>query len=174
MVRVLKYLMGRLRIIWLLILHPVHCKFNSTIGPYAQINIVNGGRVVGGTLRIRDSLKLNIEKGELCFKGRAFVGSGASFNCLNRITIGDGCRIAEGVRIYDHDHKFPERSGEKGLFVTSPVTIGQNVWIGAGAIILKGVSIGDGAVVGAGSVVVKDIPCKTIHINRRQVFERTY
>ena len=45
---------------------------------------------------------------------------------------------------------------------TAPVIIGNNVWIGGGAIILPGVTIGDNVVIGAGSVVTKDIPSNTI------------
>ena len=46
----------------------------------------------------------------------------------------------------------------KGLEYTHPVTIGNNVWICTGAMILPGVTIGDGSVIGAGSVVTKDVP----------------
>ena len=45
-----------------------------------------------------------------------------------------------------------------------PVNIGNNVWIGAGAIILPGVSIGDNSVIGAGSVVTKDIPANVVAV----------
>ncbi|MEG2632990.1 MAG: DapH/DapD/GlmU-related protein, partial [Oscillospiraceae bacterium] len=47
---------------------------------------------------------------------------------------------------------------------TAPVHIGNNVWIGGGAIILPGVTIGDNAVIGAGSVVTKDIPSNTVAV----------
>ncbi|MFV2054203.1 DapH/DapD/GlmU-related protein, partial [Aliiroseovarius sp. YM-037] len=46
----------------------------------------------------------------------------------------------------------------EGLEIAHPVTIGANVWIGGGAIVLPGVSVGDGAIIGAGSVVTRNVP----------------
>lgn len=80
--------------------------------------------------------------------------------------------IAPNVQIYTafHPTNATERFGESkedGLFAfcktqTAPVIIGDNVWIGGGAIIMAGVVIGDNVVIGAGSVVTKDIPSNTI------------
>ena len=59
--------------------------------------------------------------------------------------------------------------------MTAPISIGNHVWIGAGATILKGVTIGDNAIIGAGSVVTKDVPPNTIvagnpaHIIRQRI-----
>ena len=64
--------------------------------------------------------------------------------------------------IMDFDaHRIHYESGEENL-ITAPVIIGNHVWIGAGATILKGVTIGDGAVIGAGSVVTRDVEPYTI------------
>jgi acetyltransferase-like isoleucine patch superfamily enzyme len=58
----------------------------------------------------------------------------------------------------DHDHGFaPATQRDRQPFVSAPVVIGNNVWIGAGAAVLKGVTIGDGAVIGAGAVVTHDV-----------------
>ena len=90
----------------------------------------------------------------------------------NQIVIGDNALIAPNVQIYTAFHPtnaadrfFPadeERSFAFCKTLTAPVTIGNNVWIGGGAIILPGVTIGDNVVIGAGSVVAKDIPSNTI------------
>lgn len=99
-----------------------------------------------------------------------------NLNCVflddNRITVGDNALIAPGVQIYTAFHPAHPRDRfgpprEDGSFsfcktLTAPVTIGDNVWIGGGAVILPGVSIGDNVVIGAGSVVTKDIPSDTI------------
>ena len=70
-----------------------------------------------------------------------------------KITIGDGVTIASGVVIRDSDsHKTKEEGN------TKEINIGNHVWIGTNAIILKGVNIGDNSVVAAGSVVTKDVP----------------
>ncbi len=95
-----------------------------------------------------------------------------NMNCIflddNRITVGDNALIAPNVQIYTAFHPVDarERFGavkEDGSFEfcvtqTAPVTIGNNVWIGGGAIILPGVTIGDNAVIGAGSVVTHSVP----------------
>lgn len=94
-----------------------------------------------------------------------------NMNCVfldcNRITIGDNSGIGPGVHIYAVSHPVnpTERlsQSEEADFpfwksTTAPVTIGSNVWICGGSIILPGVTIGDNTTIGAGSVVVKSIP----------------
>ena len=86
----------------------------------------------------------------------------------NIIRIGNNALIAPNVQIYTafHPTNAVERFGEPkedGSFSfcktqTAPVIIGDNVWIGGGAIIMPGVTIGDNVVVGTGSIVRKDIP----------------
>ena len=90
-------------------------------------------------------------------RGCQFFGSLVAGDA--RITIGHKTAIAPGVMVLSatHDHRFLDLPDLAGC-----VSIGANVWIGAGAIILPGVTIGDGAVVGAGSVVTKDVPAFTI------------
>lgn len=73
------------------------------------------------------------------------------------VAIGDDCAISWDVVITDTDYH--ELHGSKR---TAPVVIGDHVWIGARASILKGVTIGDGAVIAAGAVVTKDVPPGTL------------
>ena len=95
------------------------------------------------------------------------LGAGAflNFNCVIldvvEVTIGDGAQIGPGVQLLAADHPREESVRSSGLEFGRPIRIGQNVWIGGGAVILPGVSIGDGAVIGAGSVVTRDIPAGT-------------
>lgn len=82
------------------------------------------------------------------------VNSYSQIRCMNHISIGKNTRISRNVQIWDGDyHKICGAKNEK-----SEVIIEDNVWVGAGAIILKGVHIGEGAMVAAGAVVTKDIP----------------
>lgn len=75
-----------------------------------------------------------------------------------KITIGNNVFIAPNVSIVTEEHAMDVRQRAEGLEYTHPVTIGDNVWICTGAIVLPGVTIGEGSVIGAGSVVTKDIP----------------
>lgn len=85
-----------------------------------------------------------------------------NFNCVildvAKVGIGDDTRIGPAVQIYTAEHPLDPAARRAGLESGRPVTIGSNVWIGGGAIILPGVRIGDDAVVGAGSVVTHDVP----------------
>lgn len=91
-----------------------------------------------------------------------FINAGTQIRCMEKIMIGDQCAIGRNVMIMDFDaHRITYKDGSKNR-ITAPITIGDHVWIGANAMILKGVSIGDGAIVGAGAVVTKDVPPHTI------------
>ena len=85
-----------------------------------------------------------------------------NYNCVildgGRVSIGDDTRIGPAVQIYTADHPRDPAVRRSGLESGVPVTIGSNVWIGGGAIILPGVTIGDDAIIGAGSVVTRDVP----------------
>ncbi len=73
------------------------------------------------------------------------------------VRIGAATQIGPGVHVYTADH--PREAGQRrsGLEFGRPVSIGRNVWIGGGALILPGVNIGDDAIIGAGSVVTRDV-----------------
>ncbi len=96
-----------------------------------------------------------------------FIGNKCTLSAARRVRIGAGTLIGPGVRIHDNDgHPLdPGRRARKERITAdeaAPVTIGTNVWIGAGAVVLKGVNIGDDSVVGAGSVVTANVPPQTI------------
>ena len=77
---------------------------------------------------------------------------------VGKVTIGSNVQFAPNVSIYTAGHPLHPDSRNSGYEYGLPVTIGDNVWIGGGVIIMPGVTIGDNVVIGAGSVVTKDIP----------------
>ena len=100
-----------------------------------------------------------------------------NMNCVfldcNRIEIGDYTGIGPAVQIYAVGHpvkaaeRLPRAEDGGSTFwkaSTAPVSIGRNVWIGGGSIILPGVSIGDGTTIGAGSVVAKSVPANCLAV----------
>ena len=74
------------------------------------------------------------------------------------MSIGAGTQIGPAVQIYATDHPRDLVVHKTGAEFGRPVSIGQNVWIGGGAIILPGITIGDDAVIGAGAVVTRNVP----------------
>ena len=95
-----------------------------------------------------------------------------NYNCMiichKEISIGEGTEFGPFVLIYDHDHDFRAEGGLKAnKFKYAPVVIGKNVWIGAGAIILRGTTIGDNSVIAAGTVVKGNIDANTILVQKR-------
>lgn len=92
----------------------------------------------------------------------------ANFGCVildvNRVIIGDNVLLAPRVQIFTAGHPVDPAERLTGKEYGKPVFIGNNVWIGGGAIICPGVKIGDNVTIGAGSVVVRDIPDNTIAV----------
>ena len=92
------------------------------------------------------------------------IGDGAflNFNCVIldvvEVVIGAGTQIGPLVQILTADHPRDPELRRSGLEFGRSVRIGDNVWIGGGAMLLPGVTVGDNAVIGAGSVVTRDVP----------------
>ena len=96
------------------------------------------------------------------------AGSFMNFNCVVldvvKVTIGSKTQIGSAVQILTADHPRDPELRARLLEFGRPVTIGSNVWIGSGAIILPGVNIGDDAVIGAGAVVTRSVPAGAIAV----------
>ena len=90
----------------------------------------------------------------------------ANVNCVildgAKVTFGNNVFIAPNCGFYTAGHPLDVAQRNQGLEYAYPITIGNNVWIGAQACILPGVTIGDNTVIGAGSVVTKDIPANVV------------
>ena len=92
--------------------------------------------------------------------GNRVVLSGTRFGCMKRIEVGEGSLLAD-ARIMDTDFHAVDPQGKhrwQTSGVVKPVVIGPNVWVCAGAMILKGVTIGANSIIGAGAVVTQDVP----------------
>jgi maltose O-acetyltransferase len=85
-----------------------------------------------------------------------------NFNCVildcAAVTIGDRTQIASRVQLLAADHPRDPEARRELLELARPVSIGANVWIGAGAIVCPGVTVGDDTIIGAGAVVTRDVP----------------
>ena len=80
------------------------------------------------------------------------------------VNIGANVFIAPGTVIACSGHAILSEQRAEGIGTSAPITIGNDVWIGANCTITAGVTIGDGSIIGAGSVVTKDIPSGVIAV----------
>ena len=78
------------------------------------------------------------------------------------VTIGDRALFGPAVQLLAATHPVEAELRAQGLEYAAPIAIGDDVWLGGGAIVLPGVTIGDRAVVGAGAVVTRDVPADTV------------
>lgn len=90
-----------------------------------------------------------------------FINSGCVILDSARVQIGDGTMIGTGAQILCADHHRDPAKRRAGIERAMPVTIGTDVWIGAGAIVMPGVTIEDRVIVGAGAVVTKNLAADT-------------
>lgn len=188
MIKMFKYINGILRRIFsnmkLILLKSIygnrlHFKLFENFSSSTSLHIEQGGKII---LYNNISTKKNVQFNSYgCSK--ITIGSNCFFNDNCRldshefIEIGENCRFGPNVIIYDHDHDIKSLSEENfNHYITAPISIGKNSWIGAGCIILKGCSVGNNCVVGAGTVLTKSIPDNTIvtqkiQYNYRKVIE---
>lgn len=108
--------------------------------------------------------------GQLVIGHHNFFNNHCSINCFHEIVIGDDCQFGEGVKFYDHNHAYKNKSlniAEQG-YTTGAIKIGNNCWFGSDVIILKDVEIGDNVIIGAGCVIHKSVPSGTVVLNKQE------
>lgn len=132
------------------------------IGKGVKINSSPNANPIGGDTRT----VLKVDRDAVLRIGDYTGISNATIVCFNEIIIGNHVKIGGSVKIYDTDFHALNYSKRKNLETdygnTKAVIIGNDCFIGAHSIILKGVTIGEKSIVGAGSVVTKSIPCDEI------------
>lgn len=132
------------------------------IGPGCKINSSRFKNIIGGDIRT----SIIVEKGAIFQIGRGTRIANSAIHCSDGISIGNYTMIGGSCRIWDSDFHstdptIRENTPNEG-FRTAKIEIGNNVFIGGGAIILKGSVIGDNAVLAAGSVLSGTIPANEV------------
>lgn len=155
----------------------IHFSYKNIISPFTEFYIGKGSKLIlKKNVRIRSGSKIKIrEKAEIKIGENTALNHGCIFNAHKKIEIGYDVQFGPNVLIYDHDHDFRKRNGLRNLiYKTDGIKIGNNVWIGANVIILKGTKIGDNCVVAAGSVLKGKYSSNKIIIQKRENIVNEY
>jgi len=130
------------------------CKIDRDIEVAGNITI--GENTVIGSY----SVLTTMPEGHLRVGNDVSIGSFSVIGACEHVDIGDHCIFAAYVQVTDASHGIddPDQAIKHALFVTKPVMIEQNVWLGSGVMVMKGVSIGAGSVIGAKALVTRNIP----------------
>ncbi len=118
---------------------------------------------VGEDVEIRPPLYVDYGS-NITVGARTFVNYHLTALDVAAITIGEDCQIGPNVQLLTPTHPVEPGPRRDKLEAARPITIGDNVWIGGGAIVCPGVTIGDNTVIGAGAVVTKDIPANVVAV----------
>lgn len=153
-----------------------HIGIPAFISPYTELTFNYGSKVqIGRNLKMRSASKIRVRSGATLSIGDGFNMSGRNWiTARDSVVIGDNVTFGPGTIIYDHDHDFSTENGiREGKYLTAPVKIGNNVWIGADCIILRGTEVGDNCVIGAGTVLKGKYESNLMIYQRRETQVKT-
>jgi acetyltransferase-like isoleucine patch superfamily enzyme len=129
------------------------------------IQIGSNGRVeLGRWSWLGHGTKIRCHEGTVSIGAKTVMGQECTISAYRHVSIGRECVIADRVMLIDFDHGMVEVERPirlQGIYKRD-VRVGNNVWIGYGACILRGVTVGDNAVIGTHAVVTKDVPANAV------------
>ena len=137
----------------------------SFVGPKVKLQIGRRGRVeLGRWSWLGHGTKIRCHEGLVSIGAKTVLGQECTISAYQHVSIGRECVIADRVMMIDFDHGATEVERPvrlQGIYKRD-VRVGNNVWIGYGACILRGVTVGDNAIIGTGAVVTKDVPANAV------------
>jgi acetyltransferase-like isoleucine patch superfamily enzyme len=157
------------RYLWRRLLTPAGRRWRSS-GPFflgrgLELKIEPRGEIrFGRFVWIGDGTKIRCHEGAVEIGDKTVMGQECTISAYQRVRIGNECVIADRAMFIDFDHGIVEVERPirlQGIYKRD-VEVGNNVWIGYGACILRGVSVGDNSVIGTNSVVTKDVPANAV------------
>jgi acetyltransferase-like isoleucine patch superfamily enzyme len=127
------------------------------IGPEAKLHL-------GRWSWIGHGCKIRVHEGDVRIGAKTVMGQECTISAFQHVSIGRECIVADRVMLIDFDHGVVEVDRpirEQGIYKRD-VRVGNNVWIGYGACILRGVTVGDNAIIGTSAVVTSDLPANAV------------
>lgn len=163
---------ANMKCLWLKVFQPKLLYYNPFLRIQSNVEIRLQGGVIylgKGVLISSNSVISATDGGHLSLGRMVGINRNSMIMCHDSVCIGDNTIMGPGVYIYDHDHVFDSNDGvRRNKYVTAPITIGKNCWIGANTVILRGTTIGDNCLIAAGSVVKGNYPDGSVIIQKRE------
>jgi acetyltransferase-like isoleucine patch superfamily enzyme len=135
------------------------------IGPRVVLEVGKDAQIALGRWSwVGHGTKIRCHEGEVEIGAKTVMGQECTISAFQHVKIGRECVIADRVMFIDFDHGAVEVERPirlQGIYKRD-VNVGNNVWIGYGACILRGVTVGDNAIIGTNSVVTKDVPANAV------------
>jgi acetyltransferase-like isoleucine patch superfamily enzyme len=135
------------------------------IGPGVVLQVKRGARIeLGRWSWLGHGTKIRCHEGTVSIGAKTVMGQECTISAYQHVSIGRECVIADRVMMIDFDHGMVEVDRPirlQGIYKRD-VRVGNNVWIGYGACILRGVTVGDNAVIGTNAVVTRDVPANAV------------
>jgi len=157
------------RYLWRRLLTPAGWRWHSDgpffLGRNLELHVAPQGEVrFGRFVWIGDGTKIRCHEGLVEIGAKSVLGQECTISAYQRVRIGEQCVIADRSMFIDFDHGIVEVERPirvQGIYKRD-VEVGNNVWIGYGACILRGVRVGDNSVIGTNAVVTKDVPANAV------------
>jgi acetyltransferase-like isoleucine patch superfamily enzyme len=135
------------------------------IGPGCKLEVSPGAVLeLGRWSWVGHGCKLRCHEGVVSLGAKSVMGQECTISAFQHVAIGRECVIADRVMLIDFDHGMVEVERPirlQGIYKRD-VNVGNNVWIGYGACLLRGVTVGDNAVIGTSAVVTRDVPANAV------------
>lgn len=151
-------------------------KFIQLISISTKFSLKNRGIInLDSNIGTRKNVEFRTDGGQIIIGKNCFFNNNCMVVSHEKIIIGDNCRFGPGVMFFDHDYDYKSKSiNNMKKYKTSSIEIGNNVWIGANTIILRGSKIGNNCVIGAGSVIKGTYESGTTIIQKREEIIQKY
>ena len=157
------------RYFWRRALTPAGWRWRSEgpffLGKGLELKIEPRGQVRFGRFTwVGDGTKIRCHEGLVEIGAKTVMGQECTISAYQHVRIGEQCVIADRAMFIDFDHGVVEVERPvrlQGIYKRD-VEVGNNVWVGYGACILRGVSVGDNSVIGTNAVVTKDVPANAV------------
>jgi len=135
------------------------------IGPGCSLEVGRNAAIeLGRWSWIGHGCKIRSHEGNVSIGAKTVLGQECTISSFQHVSIGRECVVADRVMLIDFDHGMVEVERPirlQGIYKRD-VRVGNNVWIGYGACILRGVTVGDNAVIGTNAVVTRDVPANAV------------